>query len=182
MKNILFILGQLTDRDVEWLASRGTPRRVPTGTQLFQEGQPLESVFLVLEGRFSVHAAGASRLGVTGVGEMLGEMSFIDAAAPSADVTAQEECLVLAIPRKDLQAHLDSDDGFAARFYRAIAMMLSDRLRGMDTGARGLPRKQGVLEPDELDPNVLDSASRADERFDWMMQRFKRFKGDRPEG
>ena len=104
-----------------------------------------------------------------GPGEMLGEMSFIEASLPSADITASRDSAVLRVPRPELARRLASDHPFAARFYRAVAMMLSDRLRETSAGFSG-PVKEGVLERDELDPNVLESLTRAGERFQRMLK------------
>ena len=96
-------------------------------------------------------------------------MSFIDANRPAATVRSVGEAAVLSIPRDLLQERLKSDDGFAARFYRAIAILLSDRLRGAlaaSSAAAG-----GAVEDGELDPNVLDTLSLAGGRFTQMLLR-----------
>lgn len=172
MKNILFILGQLTDQDADWLATAGTQVELQEGARLIEFARPIESVYLVLEGRFLVSRGGVT-LGVIGAGEMLGEMSFIDASLPSADVVASETAHVLALPRSVLQERLNDDPGFASRFYRAIAMMLAHRLRGQEADSASRPRAEGVLERDELDPSVLDTVSRAGDRFDALLKRLR---------
>jgi len=57
------------------------------------------------------------------------EMSFVDARPSAATVTAVAPSLLLSIPHEQLAIKLEGDEGFAARFYRAIAMFLSSRLR-----------------------------------------------------
>jgi CRP/FNR family cyclic AMP-dependent transcriptional regulator len=170
VKNVLFIFGQLTDEDVEWLTRKGGVEEVASGTALIREGQPIDSVYVVLTGSFAVSREGGARpVARVGPGEMLGEMSFIEASLPSADITASTDSAVLRIPRPELARRLVSDHPFAARFYRAVAMMLSDRLRETSAGFSG-PVKEGVLERDELDPNVLESLTRAGERFERMLK------------
>ena len=61
----------------------------------------------------------------------MGETPFIDGRLPSATVKAIEDSLVLTIPRQQLAAKLQQDIGFASRFYRVIATLLSNRLQGM---------------------------------------------------
>jgi CRP-like cAMP-binding protein len=172
MMNMLFILGQLTDQDMDWLALAGSHLELKEGARLIEYGHPIESVYVVLEGRFVV-SRGGRRLGTIGSGEMIGEMSFIDASLPSADVVAERNAHVLALPRSVLQERLNDDPGFASRFYRAIAMMLSHRLRSQDAEHGSTPRPDGVLEPDELDPSVLDTISRAGDRFDALLKRLR---------
>ena len=164
MRTVLFILGQLTDEDAEWLAGAGRRAEVPRGTALVRYGQPTPAVHIVLEGKFSVSRQGRELARVL-PGETLGEMSFVDDALPSADVVATEDSAVLSVPRDVLRARLEGDPGFAARFYRALAMVLSQRLRDADGGLRSAPQAEGVLGPDELDPSVLDGLSQGGDRF-----------------
>jgi CRP-like cAMP-binding protein len=163
MRNALFVLGQLTDLDADWLARTGGKVKIAAGTTLIAEGRSVDAVFVVLEGDVVATLAGRE-LRRLGPGEILGEMSFIDARLPSATVKAATECVVLRVPREALERRLKTDDGFAARFYRAIAMMLSDRLRSAAAGAAG-SGSNGAVDADELDPNVLDTVALAGNRF-----------------
>ena len=65
-----------------------------------------------------------------------------------------------------------SSPGFAARFYRALAIYLSttvrERHRDLGSGGEGDEEEE---DPDELDPNVLDGVYLAGERFDRMVKR-----------
>src|SRR5262249_52673748 len=79
---------------------------------------------------------------------------------PSAPVAAVGESVVLALPKAVLQRRLADDMPFAARFYRALAIFLADRLRTTT-------RRLGYGQPgdgddeasaaDELDHGVLDT-------------------------
>src|SRR5215203_2932117 len=95
MRKVLFIFGQLTDGDVEWLAKHGRRKRVAKATVLINEGVPVESLYIVLEGELAVLQGKAKRLVARlGSGEMAGEMSFVDARPPSATVTAGTDSVV----------------------------------------------------------------------------------------
>lgn len=169
MKNVLFILGQLTDLDADWLAGAGTKMRIATGSTVIDEGRPIDAISILLEGELVVTLERERReLGRMGPGEIVGEMSFIDARPPSATVKASTECEVLSISRSALNKRLRDDEGFAARFYRAMAMMLSDRLR--TANARKSPGAPAGDE-DELDGNVLDAVSLAGDRFGRILKR-----------
>ena len=176
MRKVLYLLGQLDDLDVEWLVAHGTKQRILPGTVLIEEGQPINAVFIVLAGTLAVTFRGPGQQpGVRlGCGEVVGEMSFIDARPPSATVTAAEDAVVLAVPRAALSRKLEQDTAFAARFYRAVAMFLSDRLRAT-VGRLGYGRGQRLDEDgdyqDELDPNVLDRVHLAGSRFDRVLER-----------
>jgi len=167
MPPLFYVLAQLTDADIDWLRATGRRREVPLGAVLIEQGRPIEAVFIVLEGRLSVYGAAGS--GDIGIGEMLGEISFVDARPPSADVVANEDSVVLAVPRRDLQLKLDADPGFAARLYRAIALLLSHRLRDAAIAASGPPVGQAPPDPAASEAE----RERRAERFEATLRRLK---------
>ena len=176
MRKVLFILGQLSDLDIEWLIAAGRKEQVSAGTTLIHEGKTIDTLYLVLDGALAVsmRALGGQEVARLGAGEMVGEISFIDARPPSATVTALQNSVVLAIPRGQLAAKLEQDPSFAARFYRALATFLSDRLRGTVSRlgySDGQSLQEDVEYSDELDDNVLDNVSLAGARFERILKR-----------
>lgn len=173
MRKVLYILGELSDLDVDWMIANGRKEDLPAGRNLIQEGKPVGALYIVLDGTLSV-LIGTREMARLGTGEIVGEMSFIDARPPSATVRAVEPSAVLAIPRRQLEAKLRQDTGFAARFYRALATFLSDRLRSTTSRlgyGDSAPSQADLDAADELDPNVLDSVHMAGARFDRMLKR-----------
>jgi CRP-like cAMP-binding protein len=176
MKKVLYLLGQLSDTDVEWLIARGTRQTIPAGTTLIQAGETAAALYIVLDGTLavSVPGLGESPGPLLGCGEVVGEMSFVDARPASATVRAVEETVVFAIPHRELAAKLESDEGFAARFYRSLAVFLSHRLRAVYrrlTAPVPADRGSEADSEDELDPNVLDSIHLAGSRFERVLFR-----------
>jgi CRP-like cAMP-binding protein len=180
MRKVLFLFGQLNDDDVEWMLRAGTKRYVPAGGVLIEQGMPVDSVFILLEGRLAVWLKprrGPEReIARLNAGEIVGEMSFVDARPPSATVKAIEESTVFAISKTALNAKLAADQGFGARFYRALAIYLSttvrERHRALGGSGVGEVVEEGEEdEVDELDANVLDGVYLAGERFDRMVKR-----------
>jgi len=173
MRKVLYIFGLLTDADVEWIARTGVRRRVREGEVLIQEGRPIESVIFLLQGEFLVTAQAAGEVARLGVGEIVGEMSFVDSSPPSATVTAVGECLALFLDKEIVARKLEADVAFGCRFYRALAIFLADRLRGtvrrMGYGAAQDLDMQ-TLAKDELDLGILDTVSMAGDRFDRMLK------------
>lgn len=175
MRGVLFILGQLHDADAEWLAQIGTQHRVPPGAAIIVEGQPAAALYIVLGGTL-VAVIGPREQEVERLtrGTIAGEMSFVDGFPPSATVRAREESLVLAIPRAQLEESLRQDSAFAARFYKALAMLLAQRLRKSNrrlTGDAGPRLEDGVVDDDEMDPDGLDTLYQAGQRFDRLVRR-----------
>jgi len=151
MRKVLYILGQLNDDDVEWFAQHGTRHVLADGQILVQEGRAADSLFITLGGRLKVTLRDGLEVAQIGVGEVIGEIAFVDSAPPSATVTAVGE---------------------AARFYRALAIFLADRLRAttrrLGYGGAGDLDDDAVLK-DELDPNILDTVSQAGDRFSRLL-------------
>lgn len=176
MRKALYIMGILDDEDVEWIASRGRRLGVEKDEILIREGEPVDALFIVLDGRLDVSARGKP-VATLYAGEIAGEISFVDSRPPSATVRAAQFSHVLAIPRALLQSQLTTDPWFASRFFRAVATFLADRLRtttarlgyaGSDDEARN---DQG-----EIDLDMMDNVSMAALRFDKML---KRLQGER---
>ena len=87
-------------------------------------------------------------------------MSFVEDRPPSATVKALASSVVLSIPRVQLAAKLKQDTAFAARFYRALAVFLSFRLRKTVSQlgyGKSSPTEEEKEASDELDANVLDN-------------------------
>ncbi|MCC5872064.1 MAG: cyclic nucleotide-binding domain-containing protein [Gammaproteobacteria bacterium] len=174
MRKVLFFLGGLSDQDVEWLAATGEVLQLDAGETLIRENEPIGSMYILLDGAMAVSAEEIGQLAVLRSGDIVGEMSLIDSAPPSATVSTVEACSVFSISRRALTERLVSDIGFAARFYRVIAMFLSDRLRGT-VRRLGYGVETGVDEvhaqADELDESVLDDIHLAGARFETLLKR-----------
>ncbi len=174
MRKVLVILGQLLDEDVEWMARVGRRLRVPAGTRLIEQGRQIGSVYILLDGRVNVTVRDVGVVNELSSGEVLGEMSMIDSRPPSATVTAVTDAVVLELANADLAEKLERDIGFAARFYKALATFLSERLRG--TVSRLGYGKGASLDEDaevdgEINLAVLDNLHLAGGRFERIMKR-----------
>jgi CRP-like cAMP-binding protein len=176
MRKVLYLLAQLTDADVEWLLTKGRKELIPAGTILIQKRRPLDTLYIVLDGTLGVAIPtreGAQTLRL-GCGEVVGEMSFVEARPPSATVTALEDSVLLAVPRQELAQRLEQESAFAARFYRALAVFLSQRLRaasGRLGSGTGREPDEDAEDEDELDPGVLDNIHVAGAAFDRVLER-----------
>jgi CRP/FNR family transcriptional regulator, cyclic AMP receptor protein len=169
LRKALFLLGTLNDGDIDWMATTGTRKKVQAGDHLIVEGVATDHLYFVLDGACVVRAAGRE-LAQLHSGEILGEISFVDARNPTATVSALEDSVFLAIPRVQLDHKLQADVAFAARFYRALAVFLADRLRSTLAGLSG---KVAQDESDEMDVDMLDRVALASARFDWMLNRLR---------
>ncbi len=141
------VLRQLELGALDRLASRSALRALEPGTTLVGEDEPAEALYLVLEGRITVHKRSGphetSVLGVRGAGDWVGESALLEGGRRGASVTTQSAARVLEVP--------------AAVFLEAVignAEAILDLLRTLNTRQResdtllidALRRKQDQLE------------------------------------
>jgi CRP-like cAMP-binding protein len=174
MRKALYLMGILDDGDMEWLAKNGTTKYVPSGTALIHEGSPIEHIYVVLDGQLSVLVKAIDNREIASLlaGEIVGEISFVDSRPPSASVVAAQDSHLLVIPRSILTSKLKTDDAFAARFYKAVATLLADRLR-KTVSHLGYGKWTEEADPDELDEPLMNSASLGATRFDRLLKRLR---------
>ena len=200
VRDVLYIFGQLHDSDLDWAVANGTIEKIPAQTTLIHQGGPVDSLYLLLDGKMKVLLESDDSNPLTSVfatlegvkpsgkeitnlykGEIIGETCLMDRRSPYATVRAVEDSLVLSLARPLLIAKLQQDIGFAARFYQAIATLLGDKLQGIisrlsvgrRTYTQGKSLNEQVRYEDELDAETLEQMSLAATRFDWMLERLK---------
>jgi CRP-like cAMP-binding protein len=171
MNKALVILGELSNRDLDWMLRNGERKDLESGTILIAEGQPIDALYIVLKGTLvaSVEALGNREIARLGRGEVLGEMSFVDGRLPSATVRASERSSVLSVPRQKLSEKLEVDVLFSLRFYRAVSKFLSSRLRSTVTQFGDRQPSQDVPSQEELDQQSQDKI----DRFEQIMERLQ---------
>lgn len=186
LRKVLMVFAVLNDNDIDWMVTRGRRDSAVAGTVLIQQDQPVEALYFLLKGNlavlFSMMVDGVpteKELARRASGEIVGEMSFVEAGNASATIKCAENSLVLAIPQKLLREKLERDRGFATRFYRAISLVLIDRLReGLvqrGFGQKAYDQDQQMVSDveyeDEIPLDVLEPTLLAGTRFKWMMNR-----------
>jgi CRP-like cAMP-binding protein len=175
MRNVLFFLAELNDQDLDWLTSAGSREPVHKGEKLIQQGKPISSLYLILDGQFAVTLDNNRVVAKIGQGELVGEISFLDSRPPMATVSAIEPSVVLGIPSTRLRSKLRTDAGFASRFYLSLGVMLAHRLRDSHTkGASGSPPshrdlQESAEESGEFSPESLDKLNLAAIRFERIL-------------
>lgn len=162
MRMALYILADLLDEDLLWLNRVGSLREIRAGEALIDAGREVRDLYFVVAGEFEVLIDRDRVVARLAQGDVAGEMSFVENRLPSASVIATSPAQVLAVPRAAMTEHLARDVGFAARFYHAMAVFLSDRLRTATSGTAS-----GDVEV--LDGALLDSLHVAGDRFTRML-------------
>ena len=106
MRKVLYIMGQLNDDDVQWMAQAGRRLTLNGGDTIIREGVEVPDLFIVLTGTVEVQVAGVGVVANLASGEVLGEMSFVDRAPPSATVRAAGPATVLALNKQVMEGRL----------------------------------------------------------------------------
>jgi CRP/FNR family cyclic AMP-dependent transcriptional regulator len=173
VKKILLFFSELNNNDLDWLVQKGKKEIVQPDRWLIREGQVSEALYIVVSGSFSVviQSQDQKELAQISVGEIVGEVSFIDTRAPLASVRSLEESVVLSIPRIQLLAKLQQDVNFSSRFYRAICLCLSDRLRGT-VSRLGYGFDVATLDAhlEGFGQSMLSNLELAEAKFNWLLK------------
>lgn len=151
MRKALYILGELAEEDIVFLASAGKVNDFADGDILLESGRSVDALYFITEGGFDVVVASGDVVASLDVGDVIGEMSFIEKQPPSVNVVARGASRVLAVPRDALLSALDERPQFSARFYKALATFLSDRLRTTTAKAMGDVQGQQTIDEHLLD-------------------------------
>lgn len=173
MKRVLFVLGQLSDNDIEWMIENGNKQTINQSDFLVKQGEAIENIFIVLSGSFRIFNEQNPEINIAqiGSGEIIGEMSFLDERPPSVSVVATETSSVYCISLDRMKQFMEVDTRFAARFYYSIGLFLSDRLR-KTTGRLGYGALEENEDIDEININVLSQVGQAGSRFSRMLNKF----------
>ncbi len=123
------LLARLPRDDRQALATRARLRSYPSGTTIFREGEPGDSMHVIVEGRVSVSvsngAGGEATIASVGPGDCVGELSLLDGRPRSAAAIAATATKTMVVTRDSFVEWL------AERPPAALALLetLSLRLR-----------------------------------------------------
>jgi CRP-like cAMP-binding protein len=123
------LFAQVSDDDLDAIASHLIERRFPKNTEIVQEGLPGDYMYVIRDGRVKVTRLSEDGrekiLEFFGEGAFFGEMSLLDRAPRSASVKTLTEVRLLALSRADLLNVLRTNPNVAI----AVIQELSRRLR-----------------------------------------------------
>lgn len=171
MRKVLFIFSVLSDSDVEWLAQSGEHMHLDPGVVLIPVGARVENLYFVLDGRLAVKTSKGEQIAVMESGEIIGEMSLVDPAPTTVSVEVISPATVLRISDATVRRKLESDLGFASRFYRALCVFMADRMRQTTQRFGYGKATDDANSKDELNDDLLDNVHLAGARFDRMLKR-----------
>ncbi|APZ43878.1 Crp/Fnr family transcriptional regulator [Acidihalobacter ferrooxydans] len=125
----------LTERDCGFLEQVMEQRMLGKDEYLLREGETDDTLHIIVSGRLAVtkDAAGESiTLHVMGAGSLAGEMGFVDGAAHSASIVAQEPTVVISLKREDFEKLVPEHPNLVYHFMRAIVRLGHATLKRMN--------------------------------------------------
>jgi predicted acylesterase/phospholipase RssA/CRP-like cAMP-binding protein len=118
--------GSLDPRSLQRLAAAMAPVNLLGGEVLFQEGEPADSVYLLVSGRLIVTSAEGT-LAEVAPGELVGELALLAGRPRSATVRALRDSLLLGLPAERFRAVVGRTPDAALRLASGLAARIADR-------------------------------------------------------
>ena len=151
------LFASLPPTDLDAIAARAAVRRAARNDVILRRGDPNAGMVVIMSGRVRISLVSEDgkevTLTVLGSGDVLGEMSLLDGEPVSADVTAQEDCVLLVIDRAQFLTLLRGSSDICLH----LMALLSRRLRsppsprripdGWSTSPPGSPNRQSRRNP-----------------------------------
>ncbi len=127
----------LTDSQIERLAAGSVRRNFPRGRTIVAEGEPSQSLYVLLSGRAKVQRSDTEGkeviLSVLGSGECFGEMSLIDDAPRSASVITLESSDFISIAKDSFKSVLVSSPEISLRIMKGLVKRLREADKKIET-------------------------------------------------
>jgi CRP/FNR family transcriptional regulator, cyclic AMP receptor protein len=131
------LLSGLSDAQLESLAAGSVRRSFPKGRTIVSEGEPSQSLYILLSGRAKVQRSDSEGkeviLAVLGPGECFGEMSLIDDAPRSASVITLEPCDFMSLNKESFKALLAQSHDMAMQVMRGLVKRLREADKKIET-------------------------------------------------
>ena len=120
---------------VEYILEHCTVHNLAAGESLLQPDVPNHHLYLIFEGKLSVHLAAQESLehATLGAGECVGEISLVDGKHPSALVVATEPARVLSIPHDTVWSLVDHSHEIARNLLGIVAGRMRNDNRALIT-------------------------------------------------
>ena len=117
------LFSKLEDDDLCRLEERSEVVRLGAGQELFAEGQPGERAFVIHTGEIEIVKRTGDRevlLAVRKPGEVIGEMALLQDAPRSATARARADAELIAIPKAEIDALMESSIGAVQALFRVL--------------------------------------------------------------
>ena len=121
------LFGLCSKRELRLVAKLAKVKTVRESTSLTLEGEPGDTMFVILSGHATVHKGGR-KLAELGPGDAVGELAILLRAPRNATVTTTTETEIATIGRRDVHRLINDAPGFSRKLLEALA----ERVRELD--------------------------------------------------
>lgn len=122
------LFAALNDADAEALLQSMSRKQVPRGSELFSEGDPGDSLYVITAGKVKLGRRSAdgreNLLAILGMGEMLGELSLFDPGPRTATATAIADTELVGLAHSDMTEFLKDRPEVGMTMLGALARRL----------------------------------------------------------
>ncbi|HMN83105.1 MAG TPA: cyclic nucleotide-binding domain-containing protein [Burkholderiaceae bacterium] len=131
------MFSSLNEMQLDQLAAGSVRKSYPRGRTIVAEGEPSQSLYILLSGRAKVQRSDSEGkeviLAVIGPREFFGEMSLIDDSPRSASVITIESCDFMAINKDSFKAMLAQSPDIAMQIMRGLVRRLREADKKIET-------------------------------------------------
>lgn len=124
------LFSELSQVELERIASVAIPRSFPKGVRVFHEGDSSDACYIVREGDLRVtreHSDGrAIALATLGPGDIFGELAMLDGGTRSASVETITDSELLGLPASDVRRVIAGHGDIAAKLIAALTRRLRE--------------------------------------------------------
>lgn len=128
-------LADLSSEHRSFLACFGKYHRPENGHELIAEGDPQDSLYVILSGKLHIVTHTAERsilLAALGAGDSIGEVNLFDPGTASASVVVKTPAVVWSLSRSELDAFLEADPVIGVAVLRGLLAQVCKRIRTMN--------------------------------------------------
>jgi CRP-like cAMP-binding protein len=125
------LFSQLSDRELEFVASRADEVDAKAGTKLTTQGRSGDSFYVLLSGEADVEIDGERRATMK-TGDFFGEISMLDRGLASATVTTTTEARLLVMSHAQFRDAIKASDELLVKVLAAMGERLRADMRARD--------------------------------------------------
>ncbi|UCD84979.1 MAG: cyclic nucleotide-binding domain-containing protein [Deltaproteobacteria bacterium] len=123
------IFSHIPGEDLAQIAQIAEEVSFKKGATIFEEGDPGDSLYLIIQGKVRIHKGG-QEISILGEKECFGEMAILDNESRSASVTTLENILALKIGHDDFYEILSDKIEIAQGIFKVLTKRLRDTIGG----------------------------------------------------
>jgi CRP-like cAMP-binding protein len=126
--------------ELQLLASLTVERRVEKGQAVFRRGDPGDAMYVSLQGQIGIWLPASTRAGAHGrtrrmvsyaPGVAFGEMGLLQNSPRSADAIAEEDALVLELPRVNYERIAADNPALHSKLLLNLGLLMASRVRAL---------------------------------------------------